>query len=121
MKTLCDALGQSAWLVDQNDKHDTIESLIKTFNKDKPFKGIFMNFCIAGKEYTGKQGHTNYELFLPKFNKSGAPFEALDVTPSKLATFVTTEHIEKSNAPSEVANFESGEHTDNTSTDFNLD
>lgn len=74
MKNLCIALGITAWLDAQDNKHDTIASLIDAFNKEKPFKDIFIEYCLSGKEYTNKGGYTSYELFLPKYSKTGAPY-----------------------------------------------
>ena len=83
------------WLEKQENKHDTIESFYKAFAKDKPFKGRFFNFCIAGKEYTNKGGYTGYELFLPKYSKEGISLESATASPSKLLKFKPEEHIKK--------------------------
>jgi hypothetical protein len=68
---------------------ETIEDLIETFNKEKPFANKFMEFCICGKEYKNKGGYTAYELFLPKFIKGGAPFG------KNVIKFNTEDHIKK--------------------------
>ena len=69
IKNLCTALGPKAlkWLDSQDGKHDTIESLFEQFNIDQPFKEIYLDFCIGGKEYTNKKGYPAYDLHLPKF------------------------------------------------------
>lgn len=90
MKNLCTALDISNWLIAQNDKHDTIESLINAFNVEKPFANKVIEYCIAGKEYLNKAGYTTYELFLPNFSKAGAPFGT-----KKVITFNPMEHIKK--------------------------
>jgi hypothetical protein len=90
MKNLCTALGINKWLDDQNDKHDTIESLVMAFNNEKPFAGKAIEYCIGGKEYLNKTGFMNYDLFLPKFSKTGAPFGT-----TRVITFNPDEHIRK--------------------------
>ncbi len=95
LKTLCTALGTLKWLDDQDNKHDTIESLVKAFNVDQPFKDKYLNYCIGGKEYKNKQGYTNYDLFLPKFSKAGSPFEALDAKPSKILKYNDADFLRK--------------------------
>jgi len=74
LKSLCKALDIEDWLEKNDSKHDTIEAYIKAFNKDKPFKDKFIEYCIGGKEYVNRGGYTNYDLFLPKFVKGAAPF-----------------------------------------------
>ena len=95
MKNLCVALDKVSWLSAQDDKHDTIESLINAFNKEAPFKDIKLNCCLAGKEYINKGGYPNFELFFPKFSKIGVPFENEKATPSKVFIFNNSEHIIK--------------------------
>ena len=90
MKNLCGALGIAKWLTDQDGKHDTIEQLILAFDKEKPFAGKKIEYCICGKEYVGKNGYTNHELFLPKFSKAGIPFGA-----ARVLKFNPDEHIRK--------------------------
>lgn len=106
LKSLCTALGAAAlkWLTDQDDKHDTIESLVSAFNTDQPFKDKYLNFCIAGKEWKDKKGYTRYELFLPKFSKNGVPFEATTAKPSKLAKYNDADHLRKAKV-TEVTEF----------------
>lgn len=102
LKNLCNAFGCVAWLESQDDKHDTIESLVSAFNKDKPFKDVFIDFCIGGKEYLNKNGYTAYDLFLPKYTKAGAAYGA------KVVTFNPEDHIKKKKVD-EVNEFESND------------
>lgn len=97
MKNLCIQLGEKSlkWFNDADQKHPTIESLVSAFNNDKPFKDVFINYCVAGKEYIGKTGYTQYDMFLPKYVKGGVPFEAIGVTPSKLIKFDAALHVKK--------------------------
>lgn len=97
VKYLCDATGCGDWLSAQDNKHETIESLIDALNVDKPFADSYMRACIGGKEYQNKDGYTNYDLFFPKFSKTGIPYEALsvDISKSRVSTFAEAEHIIK--------------------------
>lgn len=94
IKTLCVSMGIVKWFEDLNDIA-TIELLVEKFNKDKPFEGKFLRYCLAGKEYMNKGGYPNFELFLPKFSKTGIPFEPKGVVVSKLIKFNPAEHIRK--------------------------
>lgn len=122
IKTLCQAIGKKEWLIAQDDKHETIESLVEAFNNEAPFKDIFLNWCIGGKEYQNKQGYTQYDLFLPKFSKTGVPFEAKDAVPSKIVKFKESEHIRKAKV-NNVTEFGGSDTTDLSSpmTNFSLD
>lgn len=97
MKNLCVSLDINNWLVSQDDKHDTIESLVEKFNEDKPFKGIAMEYCIAGKEYTNKNNYTAYDLFLPKFSKEGSPFGKTRVAKFNPDTHIRRKKVEPVN------------------------
>lgn len=100
MKSLCMVLGEKSlkWFNDADGKYPTIETLVEGFNKEKPFKDVFLNYCIAGKEYEGKNGYTQFDLYLPKFIKGASPFEAIGVTPSKLIKYDEATHLKKKEA-----------------------
>lgn len=117
LKYICEATNCQEWLTTQDNKHETIESLVTQFNTDKPFKGKFLRTCIGGKEYENAQGYTNYDLYFPKFAKGAIPFESADVEEglSQVAKFSETEHILKPKpktvdefnaAPAEVDDFD---------------
>lgn len=108
LKNLCIELDCVKWLDDQDGKHATIQSLVTQFNTDAPFKGKWMNVCIAGKEYLNKEGYPAYELFFPKFSKNGIPFEIAGKEKSRVQQFNEKEHIRKKNVEN-VQKFEGGE------------
>jgi hypothetical protein len=114
LKTLCLSFGNKTWVSEQDEKHDTIEDFIKAFKKDAPFKDIYLNWCICGKEYQNKQGYINYDLYLPRFVKNGVPFESEQSTPSKLIKFKEEEHVKKAKV-TPVSEF--GDAKDELSTD----
>ena len=105
INSFCEAIGKKDWMAAQDQKHSTIESLFNAFAIDKPFKDMEINFCIAGKEYLNKENYINYDLFLPKFSKDGAPFELPGVEKSKLAKYDPAKHIVKKKAAATVSNF----------------
>ena len=119
LKNLCVALNCTDWLDSQDGKHATINSLFEAFNIDQPYKGVYLNWCIAGKEYLSKTGYTNYENFLPKFSKNGVPFEAVAASPSKIMTFNPSEHIRKKKSET-VSSFSGETGADITSSDFEI-
>ena len=132
LQDLVKALGKKAeaWFKAQDKKHDTIELFVEQFEKDKPYKDVFLNWCIAGKEYEGKGGYTNYDLFLPRRSKDGVPFESDGVATeeSRLYVFDKEKHVKKKKASKGVSNFEGeGENANanagngsNANTDFDL-
>lgn len=110
IKNLCKETGCAAWLDAQDEKHDTVDSLINQFNHDKPFANKFLRTCIAGKEYQNKAGYTNHDLYFPKWSKDGIAYESanVDEVKSKVVKFNTDVHIKK-NKTVEVKTF--GENT----------
>jgi hypothetical protein len=78
LKNLCNALGCEEWFKAQNNKHETIESFVAAFQDDAPFKDIYLDWCISGKEYMNKQGYTAHNLYLPKSSKGAYAFSAKD-------------------------------------------
>jgi hypothetical protein len=108
---------KTSWLEEADGKYDTIEAFVKGFNQDKPFKDIWFNFCIAGKEYQNKEGYTAYDLFLPKYVKGMVSFEVCDKADSKIMKFNEAEHIKKRKVETvtEFGNAPAG-----TSNDFEL-
>jgi hypothetical protein len=54
------------WFINEDGKHATIEKFVDALNKAKPFEDKYIDFCIAGKEYEGKTGYINFDMWLPK-------------------------------------------------------
>jgi len=94
-KGFCKAIGKIEWCFEQDDKFDTIEKWVENLNHEKPYDGIWLDSCLAGRAYTNKQGFLNYDLYLPYFNNKGIPLEVSGTTPSKLVTFNQTIHIKQ--------------------------
>lgn len=65
----------------------------------------YLNFCIAGKEYTNKEGYTAYDLFLPK--SSGKKY-AYSSDANTVMNYDEKAHIiaEKKKAQESVSDFE---------------
>lgn len=100
LKNLCVETDCAAWLDAQNNKHETIQSLLTAFNAEKPFKDKFLRVCLAAKEYMNKQGYPAYDLFFPKASKSGFAFESAAKKTSKVLVFNEADHVRKK-APAE--------------------
>lgn len=94
IKNLCEAFGCEDWWNATDMKYETVEDLVADFNKEKPFKDVWLNWCIGGRQYTKQNGYKAWDLHLPKFSKDGIPFESLNVTLSKLITFNAADHTE---------------------------
>lgn len=118
---LAKTMGFNDWFLEQDDKFDTIESFVENFNKNAPYKGILLDFCIGGKEYEGKSGYTNYDMYLPKSEKG--KYSITMKGDGKVIPYVESTHLKKI----EVKNVESfGTDTNDlsipkASTDFSLD
>lgn len=121
MQNLCKTLGINDWFIAQDNLHDTIEDLIKAFNKTAPFQDKYLEFCVAGKEYLNKAGYTNYDLFLPKSDKGRYAFG--EVEGGKVLKYDEATHLTKAKT-TEVNNFGNDDDLDipaKTSSDFSLD
>jgi hypothetical protein len=119
LKKVCSALGKDEWFLSQNNKHNTIHEFIDAFNRDKVSKDIFLDFCIAGKEYENKSGYTAHNLFLPKSNPGTYVFGEVDST--KVMTFNENDHIIKMVKPVATPVESFGDNTSLPGSDFDLD
>jgi len=104
IKTLCSTIGADDWFDKADGKYDTIEAFVEAFDKDAPFKNIFMKFCVAGKEYNRDNGYIGYDLSFPRYEKGKVFHELENVKVSKLITFDQEKHIRKA-SPKEVTEF----------------
>lgn len=92
LQNFCKALDINEWFLAQDNKHDTIEEFIEAFNNEAPFKDKYFDTCVAGKEYEGKSGYTNYDMWFPKSSKEGYAFA---VKGGKVLPYNETEHLKK--------------------------
>ena len=121
LRTLAHTFQLDSWFVEQDGKHETIEDFVKEFNKTADFREKYLEFCIAGKEYEGKTGYTNYDMWLPKAEGKKYAFgaEKDDV----VIVYNEAKHLKKLEVK-EVKSF--GDNEDvfekpKTSSDFSLD
>ena len=92
LHTLCKTLDMNAWFLAQDNKHDTIEEFVEAFNNDAPFRDAYFQACVAGKEYEGKSGYTNYDLWIPKSSKEGY---AITAQGGKILQYNEADHLKK--------------------------
>ncbi len=93
IKQICVAVGAEAWLKAQNNKHETIEAFVAAFEKEKPYAGIFVNWCVGGREYYGAKGHKNFDLYLPKPTPKEAVVESTKKDKPTIMKFNAAVHI----------------------------
>lgn len=119
LQNLCKALNINDWFAEQDNKHDTIEDFVKAFNLTAPFKDVFLEMCVAGKEYEGKSGYTNYDMWLPKGVKSGYAYAPVG---GKVMLYDEADHLKKMEVK-QVESFGDDDLTIPTraSSDFTLD
>ena len=120
LQNLCKTMGINEWMQAQHNKHDTIEDFVEAFNATAPIKDKYLEFCIAGKEYVGKTGYTNYDMWLPKAENGKYAFG--EVEEGRVLVYDENKHLKKL----EVNNVQSfGEDEilpgKTTSADFSLD
>jgi hypothetical protein len=122
VNNICKALSMQSWLESQDNKHDTIQSLVSQLNADKPFTGKYLRACVAGREYQNKQGYTNHDLYLPKWSKEGLAYESADVEEalSKVVKFNNDVHIKKSKTDTVQSFGDATPTTSNVAGDFEL-
>lgn len=92
LQNLCKSLEINDWFVAQDNKHDTIEEFIDAFNNEAPFKDIFFDACVAGKEYENKSGYTSYDMWFPKGSKDGY---AITNKGGKVLPYNEADHLKK--------------------------
>jgi hypothetical protein len=120
LQSLCKTLGINEWFTEQDGAHDTIEDFIEAFNRTAPIKDKYLEFCVAGREYEGKTGYTNYDMWLPKSENRKYSFG--EIEEGKVITFDESKHLKKLETK-EVKSFGDDEFTTppKTSSDFSLD
>lgn len=104
IKNICLSADLMPWFDKADNKYDTIEEFVEAFNKDKPFKDLFLKFCLAGKEFERANGYIGFDLFFPKLKRGKIALEQIDAKPSKLFPF--TEDLITRLAPKEVDEFD---------------
>jgi len=104
LKDICIATDSLEWFESVDNKFDTIEELIEDLNKVKPFEGVYLRVCVAGKEFERNNGYIGHDLFLPKYNRGFVSIEPENAEPSKLTKYNEAEHLEKK-AVETVKNF----------------
>ena len=93
IKNICIATNTLSWFEKADGKYETIEEFVDAFNKDMPFKDVYLKFCIAGKEFEKKNNYVGYDLYLPKVTKGKLAFEPENTKASKLIEFNEAEHV----------------------------
>jgi hypothetical protein len=121
LQNLCNTLGINEWFRNQDGKHETIEDFVNAFSKDAEYKGKFLEFCVAGKEYESKSGYTNYDMWLPKAENK--KYAMAEVEAGKVMTYDEAKHLRKIEVK-DVKGFGDDDSLFNpgkTSSDFSLD
>jgi len=93
LKNLAHTYGVDEWFIAQDNKYDTIEEFVKNFSANAPIKDTYLNWCVAGKEYMGKTGYTNYDLYLPK--GEGNKYSYGTSESGKVVEYNETKHLKK--------------------------
>lgn len=96
----CTELDCVQWFRDAHGKYDTIHEWVDAFNEAKPFEGKYLEFCIAGDEYIGKDGKVKTTLLLPRLKKINdvwhLPYKSL-ISQKPLLEYNEADHLRKAN------------------------
>lgn len=95
IRNICKETDCINWFEAQDNQHDTIESFVEQFNNDKPFANKWLIGCVAGREYLNAKKYKNYDLYFPKVDKGFVAFQNADSEDLRVATFNSSEHIER--------------------------
>jgi len=93
LQNFCKALNINEWFIQQDGKHETIDAFIDAFNANAQFQDIYMDFCVAGKEYMSKTGYINYDMHIAKADKGAYGFGAKGN--SKVMVYNEALHLKK--------------------------
>jgi hypothetical protein len=104
LKNLCLALNCDEWFQAQNNRHETIDDFVTAFNEEAPFQDVYLDYCIAGKEYQNNAGYISYDMWLAKPSKEGYSFSASGS--GKTLAYNETEHLQKLVTSNIVDSFE---------------
>jgi hypothetical protein len=121
LQNLCNTLGINEWFREQDGNHETVEDFVNAFSKSAEYKGKFLEFCVAGKEYESKSGYTNYDMWLPKAENK--KYAMAEVEAGKVMTYEEAKHLKKIEVK-DVKGFGDDDSLFNpnkTSSDFSLD
>lgn len=98
-----DACG-TKFLKETSGKFNTIEEIVAAFNKTKPFKGIFLRWCIGGEVEMKDDGHPQYFMFLPDPLKGFKLFTS-EADKDSLAPYNADRDLSSKDAPKTVGTF----------------
>ena len=107
IKMISEEVG-STFLDDTSGQFDTVEEIVKAFNKAKPFKDKFLNWCIGGEMEMKDDGHPKYYMFLPDFKK-GFKLFAKEEDAESVAKYDAAKDLKSKDGPKKVASFQAGD------------
>jgi len=93
LANLSKSYGITGWFEEQDNKFNTIEEFVKNFSDNAPIKDVYLDFCIAGKEYENKAGYTAYDLWLPKAENNKYAYG--DVNSERILKYDEAKHLKK--------------------------
>ena len=94
----------SDFLGETSGKFDTVEEIVNAFNEAKPFKDIFLKWCIGGQMEMKDDGHPKYYMFLPAFKKGFKIFAKVEDADS-VAIYDKQVDLTSKDGPATVAAF----------------
>ena len=81
---------------------------------------VWINSCLASREWENKEGYVNNDLYIPRISKDGVGLEKFDIENSRLVTFDASVHVRPIAKKKETTNFEPKENGSAAGGDFEL-
>lgn len=95
-------MGNPGWLDSMDGKVNSLDELVKEFNRVKEFKTVYLNWCIGGQEKIKDGKYVSYYLHLP-FNSCPVPFANPNGN-SEVSEFNKDVHVKKDKNAVESSN-----------------
>jgi hypothetical protein len=96
IQNICRVTKALNWMENNNNKYETIEEYVQAFADDMPFKDVYFNVTLGGREYF-KDNYPKYDLFIVRPGKGQVSMESTDVSEenSKLVKFNEDLHVKR--------------------------
>lgn len=91
IRDICEIFGIMSWYDGVDGKYQNMSEFIKGFDLEQPFKGIWFNICISGRQYLNKANYVNHEMWVTPDHKTLGVGMHLD--PAKVQKFVYSQHV----------------------------
>lgn len=100
LRDLCEQTGCLEWFQNLDGRFETIALIVDAFNKEKPYRDVFINWCLGAREYKNKAGYPAYDLSVVRSTVGKRGFSADE---NKVVKYDPAIHLRKQK-PKELPN-----------------